>query len=74
MKSNLNGSRVERFVDSGITLLEGLAVDWLGRNVYWADSTSNRIEVARMDYPVRKLIVGEGIVSPRCLALDPANG
>lgn len=74
MRSNLNGSRVERFVDTGIHLLEGLAVDWIGRNVYWADSSTHRIEVVSMDKPVRKLLVWENIVDPRCLALDPPNG
>ena len=74
MRSFLNGSNVEPLVDSGIELLEGIAVDWISRNVYWADSSTNRIELANMDRPIRKLVVWENIESPRCLAVDPPNG
>ena len=74
MRSFLNGSIVEAIIDAGIELLEGMAIDWVGRNIYWADSSANRIEIAHMDRPIRRLIVWKDIESPRCLALDPANG
>ena len=74
MRSFLNGSHVEPFISTGIELLEGMAIDWIGRNVYWADSSTNKIELAHMDKPIRKLVVWKDIESPRCLALDPANG
>ena len=70
----MNGSNIEVFIDSGIELLDGLAVDWIGRNVYWSDAGSNRIEVSRMDSMSRRSIVWENIESPRSLALDPPNG
>ncbi|XP_076815785.1 low-density lipoprotein receptor-related protein 6-like [Clavelina lepadiformis] len=74
LRSFLNGTEVEIFTDIGIEMLEGLAIDWIGRNVYWADSSTNRIEVAHMDRTSRRSIVWRDLDSPRCLALDPSNG
>ena len=74
MRSLLNGTKIESFLDIGIEMLEGLAVDWIGRNIYWADSSNNRVEVMHMDRRSRRLILHENIENPRCLALDPANG
>jgi len=70
----MNGTDVEAFVDIGLETLEGLAVDWIGRNVYWSDSSTNRIEVSKMDGTSRRPIVWEHLDSPRSLAMDPANG
>ena len=74
MRSYLNGTRIENFLDVGIDILEGIAADWIGRNLYWADSSHNRIEAIHMDHFSRRLIVYENIESPRCLALDPEKG
>ena len=70
----MNGSHVERFLDIGIDMLEGIAVDWIGRNVFWADSSNNRIEVIHMNRLSRKLILCKNIENPRSLALDPEKG
>uniref|UniRef100_A0A8C8JNS3 EGF-like domain-containing protein n=1 Tax=Oncorhynchus tshawytscha TaxID=74940 RepID=A0A8C8JNS3_ONCTS len=43
----MNGSSVEHVIEFGLDYPEGMAVDWMGRNVYWADTGTNRIEVAR---------------------------
>jgi len=61
-------------VQVGIGMLEGLAVDWIGRQVYWADGSTNRIEVAKIDTFVRRAVVWSGVDSPRCLAVDPIRG
>jgi len=36
---------------------EALAVDWLGRNLYWTDSGRNVIEVSRLDGTSRLVLV-----------------
>uniref|UniRef100_H2Z579 EGF-like domain-containing protein n=1 Tax=Ciona savignyi TaxID=51511 RepID=H2Z579_CIOSA len=71
-RAYLNGSKVERFIDIGIELLQGVAVDWIGRNVFWADAQANRIEVARMDGTSRRPIIWQDLDSPACIAMDPA--
>jgi len=70
----MNGSSVETIIQFGITGPEGISVDWLGHNIYWADSGTNRIEVARLDGTNRRVLIWENLSHPRSLALDPANG
>lgn len=73
-RASMNGTNVQSVVDQGASTLEGIAVDWLGRNIYWADSLTGRIEVARMDTTSRRPIVLSGLDSPSSVAVDPVNG
>ena len=70
----LNGSSMETIVEFGVTYPEGMAVDWVAHNIYWADSGSNRIEVARLDGSSRRVLLWKNLSHPRGLALDPQNG
>ncbi|KAI4889841.1 hypothetical protein NFI96_010472 [Prochilodus magdalenae] len=70
----MNGSGVEAVIEFGLDYPEGIAVDWMGRNIYWADTGTNRIEVARLDGHYRQVLVCKDLDNPRSLALDPANG
>ena len=53
---------------------DGLAVDWVGRNLYWCDKGSDTIEVTNLDGKFRKVLIREGIQEPRALAVDPFHG
>lgn len=70
----MNGSSVEHVIEFGLYYPEGIAVDWMGRNIYWADTGPNGIEVARLDGQHRQVLVCKDLDNPRSLALDPANG
>uniref|UniRef100_A0A671WU01 Low density lipoprotein receptor-related protein 6 n=1 Tax=Sparus aurata TaxID=8175 RepID=A0A671WU01_SPAAU len=70
----MNGSALEHVVEFGLDYPEGMAVDWLGKNLYWADTGTNRIEVAKLDGQHRQVLVWKDLDSPRALALDPAEG
>ncbi|XP_012580569.1 PREDICTED: low-density lipoprotein receptor-related protein 5 [Condylura cristata] len=70
----MNGSSVEHVVEFGLDYPEGIAVDWLGQNLYWADTGTNRIEVARLDGQFRQVLVWRDLDNPRSLALDPTRG
>lgn len=48
---------------------DGLAVDSVGRKVYWTDTGTNRIEVANLNGSVRKVLVWKNLDSPRAIAL-----
>ncbi|MBN3273161.1 LRP2 protein, partial [Polyodon spathula] len=58
---------------SGVTLTESIAVDWVGRNLYWVDSVLETIEVSTLDGRHRTVLLSENITSPRGLVLDPRN-
>jgi len=53
---------------------DGLAIDKVGRNIYWTDTGTNRIEVARLDGTMRKLLIKDGLDEPRAIVLDERNG
>jgi nidogen (entactin) len=53
---------------------EGISIDWVSRNIYWTDSTKDTLEVANLDSKRRKVIVSNGLVNPRGVAVHPARG
>lgn len=61
---------VVRDVGSG----EGVAVDWLSRNLYWTDAHFDRIEVAKLDGSDRKTLFDHEIYDPRAIVVDPTRG
>lgn len=70
----INGSDVQKVVDSGLMRPEGIAVDFIARNIYWTDSEATRIEVARLDGSSRRILLWKGIEEPRSLVIDPTRG
>jgi low density lipoprotein receptor-related protein 5/6 len=73
-KAFINGSDVQRIVDSGIASPEGLAVDWIARNIYWTDADAKRIEVARLDGSSRRILIWKGIEEPKNVIVEPRKG
>jgi low-density lipoprotein receptor-related protein 1 (alpha-2-macroglobulin receptor) len=53
---------------------DGLAVDWVGENLYWCDKGTNTIEVARLDGKYRLVLISDGLQEPRAITLDPRHG
>ena len=51
------GSSPEEFITVDILKPESLALDWIGRNLYWADSELGRIEVAHLERPSRHVLI-----------------
>jgi len=64
-----NGSSVE-VIAYNVTSPEGLAVDYVGRTLYWTDQANNRIEVARLDGSSRRSLITSNIEKPRAILLD----
>ena len=62
------------FPDVGLKSPEGVAIDWVGKNMYWTDSVLDRIEVSRLDGTNRKMLFDEDLVHPRAIAVDPIRG
>ena len=72
--ANLDGSNETDVVISDVDHPDGVAVDWLGRNLFWTDSGTDRIEIARLDGSSRRVLISEDLDEPRSIALDPING
>jgi len=59
---------------SGLVTTDGLAVDAVGRKIYWTDTGTNRIEVANLDGSMRKVLIWQNLDSPRAIALYNEKG
>ncbi|XP_033127863.1 low-density lipoprotein receptor-related protein 2-like [Anneissia japonica] len=68
---NLDGSDPTVFLEAGMFLTEGIAVDWIGRNIYWLDYSLRVMEVARLDGQHRAILISTNLTNPRGIALDP---
>ena len=53
---------------------EGIAVDWIGRNLYWSDSGTDRIEVSHLNGSSRRVLISENLDEPRAIVVDPGEG
>lgn len=53
---------------------EGVAIDWINRNVYWTDTGSKTVEVASLDGRYKKVLYTDDVDKPRAIALHPAKG
>uniref|UniRef100_A0A8C4QIE6 Low-density lipoprotein receptor-related protein 2 n=1 Tax=Eptatretus burgeri TaxID=7764 RepID=A0A8C4QIE6_EPTBU len=69
-----NGTNHKLIFDSGVTVTENIAVDWIGRNLYWLDYILETIEVSHLDGSHRTVLMSDNVTNPRGLALDPRNG
>lgn len=70
----MNGSSVETVVDKALSTTDGIAVDWIAKNLYWTDTGRNVIEVSRMTGSSRKVVVKGNLDEPRAIALYPKKG
>ncbi|MGH0147971.1 UNVERIFIED_CONTAM: hypothetical protein FKN15_040972 [Acipenser sinensis] len=68
-----NGTDRTIIFDSGVTVTESIAVDWVARNLYWTDYVLETVEVSRLDGSHRTVLVSENVTNPRGLVLDPRN-
>ena len=59
-----NGSDLEVLASHSVLTPNGIAVDWIGRNLYWTDTGTNRIEVSRLDGNFRTSLITANVDLP----------
>ncbi|XP_067141896.1 low-density lipoprotein receptor-related protein 2 isoform X5 [Centruroides vittatus] len=67
----VKGGDPEVVIDSGLDLVEGLAFDWIAKNLYWVDSRLNTVDVATANGNHHIVLIAENVSQPRGLAVDP---
>lgn len=70
----LSFSGQEILVNTEVDHPDGIAIDWIGRNLYWTDTGMDRIEVSRLNGSARKVLIADHLDEPRAISLDPTSG
>jgi integrin beta 2 len=65
---------IRAIVESDLSTTEAVAIDWIGKNVYWIDASLKQIEVATKDGLHRSTLISENISKPRSMGLDSRFG
>ncbi|CAG5013242.1 unnamed protein product [Parnassius apollo] len=75
LRQRLDGTEPEIFLNEDVDNCEGIAIDPIGRNVYWTDDALGRVSVARLGAArARRVLVQQDHYNPRSILLDPPNG
>lgn len=61
-------------MESEIEHPDGIAIDWIAQNLYWTDTGTDRIEVARLNGTSRKVLISDELDQPRAICLHPVAG
>ncbi|KAL7385074.1 hypothetical protein ABVT39_014795 [Epinephelus coioides] len=74
---NDHGNNPVKEVDLNLRYIakpDGIAVDWVGGHIYWTDSGTNRIEVAKLDGRYRKWLIHTDLDQPAAIVVNPSLG
>uniref|UniRef100_A0AAY4BR92 EGF-like domain-containing protein n=1 Tax=Denticeps clupeoides TaxID=299321 RepID=A0AAY4BR92_9TELE len=75
-RNKIDGSSRETILSDDLDNVEGLSVDWIGKNLYWTnDGYRKTISVARLDRAseTRKTLLEGDMSHPRAIVVDPLN-
>ena len=61
-------------VNTRLNMPAGLAVDWVGRKLYWTDAELDVIEVCSLNGSLRTVLVWKGLDQPRDIIVNPETG
>jgi len=64
-----NATSLKTLFHCNVRTPDGLAIDHVGRNIYWTDTGVNRIEVGRLDGTRRRVLIKDGLDQPRAIVL-----
>jgi len=51
-----------------------LAVDWIGKNLYWCDVEKKTMEVSKANGLYPTVLISAGLKNPTDMVLDPQSG
>uniref|UniRef100_A0A3Q2NMI4 LDL receptor related protein 1 n=1 Tax=Fundulus heteroclitus TaxID=8078 RepID=A0A3Q2NMI4_FUNHE len=73
-RMHMNGTNMEVLHRTSLSNPDGLAVDWVGGNLYWCDKGRDTIEVSKLNGAYRTVLVNSGLREPRAVAVDVRYG
>ena len=69
-----DGSGRKTLVNESLGELDGLAVDWVARNLYWTDAKLKTLSVAKLNGMYRRTLFKENVLRPRAIVVHPKIG
>ncbi|XP_054162427.1 low-density lipoprotein receptor-related protein 4-like [Oppia nitens] len=73
-RANIVTGNVEVVIDIGLHDVNGLAVDNVGKMLYWTDAGRKKIEVSNLDGSDRRVLIWHELDSPRAIAVNHFTG
>lgn len=74
-RRKIDSSNRETVVKYNIYSCKGLAIDWLGRNLYWTDEEAGTISVVSLeDFSKRRTLIRDKKIKLYSIVLDPNAG
>ena len=78
-RQKIDGSSRQVLLEQGLDSCQGLAIDWMSRNIYWTDEGRGAISVARLDGNQEGATLGKrrlliSVPHPRSIVVDPKRG
>ena len=70
--ANLDGTGVEVILKNAN--IRKMAIDWIGRRIFWTQSNRNGISVANLNGKERRLLIQTSPHKPFGLSVDPTVG
>ncbi len=70
--ANLNGTGVEVIIKNAYVYK--MAIDWIGRRIFWTQFNLNGISVANLNGKERRLLIQTWPYQPFGLSVDPTVG
>ena len=64
-------SQVKKMEDRSVP--DAVAIDWIGRKLYWTDTGLNTIDASELDGSSACVLIKNGLDEPRAIAIDPTD-
>uniref|UniRef100_T1K526 EGF-like domain-containing protein n=2 Tax=Tetranychus urticae TaxID=32264 RepID=T1K526_TETUR len=71
-RAHLNATQFDNVINSDLNHPDGIAVDWISRNLYWTEAAA--IRVSRIDGSYRKTLISKDLDKPRAIIVNPWKG
>lgn len=72
LSATKGGRSAQVLLSEEISTPDGLALDWVHKNLYWADTGKNTIEVVSVTNPRwRQVLISTDLDEPRAIVVDP---
>uniref|UniRef100_A0A8C5HLS5 Epidermal growth factor n=1 Tax=Gouania willdenowi TaxID=441366 RepID=A0A8C5HLS5_GOUWI len=68
---HLNDGQREVLVSDGLSSVEGLAIDWIHRKMYWTDKSRSVVGWSSLMGEHKETIIDKGLEEPRGIAVHP---